>query len=160
MCIKDGFTKENVVIMKDLDIRLVGQSYEITVPYGKEISDISESFDEAHEQAYGYCSPDSPREVVNIRVSALIRLPKFSLASLPLGGKIPPEESFIGVRKVYLKQQWVDVNVYQKSHLQSGNLINGPSIIEQADTTCFVEMGWLAEVLPDGHLILTKLDGE
>lgn len=158
MCIKDGFTEKNVVIMKDLDIRLVGQSYEITVPYDDEISIISESFDKAHEQAYGYCSPESPREVVNIRVSALVRLPKFSLASLPTGMKEPPEESFVGLRKVYLKQHWVDVKIYQKSHLQSGNLINGPSIIEQADTTCFIDFGWLAEVLPDGHLILTKLD--
>ena len=160
MCIKDGFDEKDVVIMKDLDIRLVGQSYEITVPYDNEISIISESFDKAHEQAYGYCSPDSPREVVNIRISALVRLPKFSLASLPLGGKEPPEVSFIGVRKVYLKQKWVDVNVYQKSHLQSGNLINGPSIIEQADTTCFIDFGWVAEVLPDGHLVLKKLGGE
>ncbi|MHA1978779.1 MAG: hypothetical protein ACW98I_17895, partial [Candidatus Hodarchaeales archaeon] len=129
-----------------------------TVPYDNEISLISESFDKVHEQAYGYSSPDSPREVVNIRVSALVRLPKFSLASLLPGGKKPSEESFIGVRKVYLKQQWVDVNVYQKSHLLSGNLIDGPSIIEQADTTCFVDFGWIAEVLPDGHLILTCID--
>jgi N-methylhydantoinase A len=160
MCIKDGFAEKNVVIMKDLDIRLVGQSYEITIPYDNEISKISESFDEAHEQAYGYCSSDSPREVVNIRVSALVRLPKFSLASLPPGGVKPPEESYIGIRKVYLKQQWVEVNVYRKSHLLSGNLISGPSIIEQADTTCFIDVGWLAEVLSDGHLILTKLNGE
>ena len=159
MCIKDGFTEKSVVIMKDLDIRLVGQSYEITVPYEDEISLISESFDKAHEQAYGYCSPESPREVVNIRVSALVRLPKFSLASLPTGTREPPKDSFVDLRKIYLKQQWVEVKIYKKSHLQSGNIINGPSIIEQADTTCFIDVGWIAEVLQDGHLVLTKLNG-
>jgi len=157
MCVEDGFIEKDVVIMKDLDIRLVGQSYEITVPYDDELTVISDSFDRAHEQAYGYSSPDSPREAVNIRVSALVRLPKFTLASLPLGGKEPSKESFSGVRKVYLKKKWVNAKIYQKSLLRSGNIIQGPSIIEQADSTCLIDFGWEAEVLPDGHLILTNL---
>ncbi|MCK4849352.1 MAG: hypothetical protein KAT16_10015, partial [Candidatus Heimdallarchaeota archaeon] len=158
MCVDDGFTQKDVILLKELDIRLVGQSYEITVPYDDELTSISDSFDKAHEQAYGYSSPDSPREVVNIRVSALVRMPKFSLTSLPTGGKEPPTESFTGVRKVYLKQEWTDAKIYQKSFLQSGNVIQGPSIIEQADSTCLIDFGWKAEVLPDGHLILTKLN--
>ncbi len=156
LCVDDGFQEKDILIVKDVDIRLVGQSYEITVPYSEKVQDMQESFDITHEQAYGYSTPEAPHELINIRVSAIVKLPKFTLAKLPLGKKFPPSESIVDVRKVYLDGEWQEAKVYQKEFLLSGNKIDGPSIIEQADSTVLVEEGWIAEILQDGHILMKK----
>ena len=160
MCIEDGFKESEVEIIKNVDIRLIGQSYEITVPYHDEIQKISEAFDIAHKQAYGYSSPDSPREVVNIRVSAVVYLPKLNLISLPQGDITPPDNSYKGLRKIYIHHNWMEAKVYIRSSLLAGNIIKGPSVIEQEDSTILIDVGWNASVEPDGHLILTQIKEE
>ncbi|MHA1994210.1 MAG: hydantoinase/oxoprolinase family protein [Candidatus Hodarchaeales archaeon] len=159
LCIEDGFSQEDIIIVKNVDIRLVGQSYEITVPYTSNIEEISKLFDKAHEKAYGYSSPDAPHEIINIRVSAIVTLPKFSLARLPQGSESPSPKSFLEVRNVYINGGWKEANVYQKSLLSAGNKIIGPSIIEQADSTILVDIGWKMEVLEDGHIVMNKTSG-
>ncbi|MHA1978126.1 MAG: hydantoinase/oxoprolinase family protein [Candidatus Hodarchaeales archaeon] len=156
MCVEDGFSHDEIIIVKAVDIRLVGQSYEITVPYSNKLERISKSFDNAHEKAYGYSSPESPHEIINIRVSASVPLPKFTLTKLPQGEKFPAPASLIEIRSIYLNGRWEKANVYRKSLLCSGNEISGPSIIEQADTTILVNIGWKMEVLEDGHIIMRK----
>jgi N-methylhydantoinase A len=160
MCIEDGFQKSDVIIIKNVDIRLKGQSYEITVPFSEDLSILSESFDEAHLRAYGYSSPSSPREVVNVRVSCYVPLPKFSMTVLPVGDISPPDNSMKGTRNVFLKDRWIKMDIYQKDLLLAGNLISGPAIIEQSDSTIFIDINWNAKVTPDGHMIITKIVSE
>ena len=156
-CVEDGFNQDEVIVVKAVDVRLIGQSYEITVPYSNNIREISQLFDTAHNQAYGYSSPEAPHEIINIRVSAIVPLPKFPLAKLPQGEEVPPPSSLLEVRKVYLNGKWEDVKIYQKSLLGSSNKIVGPCIIEQADTTVLVDGGWIMEVLVDGHIVMEKI---
>lgn len=156
MCIDDGFSKNDVLIARSLDIRLTGQSYELTVPFYGKIEAISHAFDEAHKQAYGYASPDAPREIVNIRVAASVPLPKFKLLTLPQGVDEPEDATKSGKREIFLNGEWLKADIYQKSRLKASNLIHGPSIIEQADSTTLVDIGWVAEVKPDGHLVLQR----
>ncbi len=156
LCIDDGFDEKEIIIIKEVDIRLVGQSYELTVSYQDEIEEMSKSFDSVHEKAYGYSSPNAPHEVINIRVSAVVKLPKFSLPKLPLGEDIPPPESLMEERSIYLNGKWEKAAIYKKDLLRSGNKILGPSIIEQADSTVLVDKDWFVEVLEDGHLIMKK----
>lgn len=155
LCVEDGFSSKDVLVARQLDIRLVGQSHELRVPYYGQLDTISLSFDKVHEQAYGYSSPDEPREIVNIRVSAMVPLPKFSLPTLPEGDS-NPENAKIGLREVFLKDNFIKVAIYNKSRLYANDIIKGPSIIEQADSTTLVNEGWYAEVKSDGHLLLKK----
>ncbi|MHA2225136.1 MAG: hydantoinase/oxoprolinase family protein [Candidatus Hodarchaeales archaeon] len=159
-CIEDGFSKRDVLIACNLDIRLVGQSYELTVPYYEQLEAVSVAFDKAHKQAYGYASPDAPREIVNVRVAAMVPLPKFELTSLLNGEENPPNEALIDGRKIYLKDEWIECNVYRKSKLKANNVINGPSIIEQADSTILIESEWFGLVQKDGHLLLKRKNRE
>jgi N-methylhydantoinase A/oxoprolinase/acetone carboxylase beta subunit len=57
-----------------LDVRYVGQSYELTVPEGA-------SFHDAHRRMYGYSDEARPTEVVAIRVRAVHRVEKIRLRS-------------------------------------------------------------------------------
>ncbi|MFX0123470.1 MAG: hydantoinase/oxoprolinase family protein [Candidatus Hodarchaeota archaeon] len=157
LCIEDGFSEKDILIARNLDLRLIGQSYELTVPFYGRIEAVSHAFDEAHKQAYGYASPEAPREIVNLRVAAMVPLPKFKLSPLPIGAT-NPKNAQTGTREVFLKNKWIEVNIYQKSQLEANNVIEGPSIIEQNDSTTLVDIGWVAEVKNDGHLILRRLN--
>ena len=64
----EGFPNHRQVIECSLDIRYVGQSYEITVPVS---NSYRREFDRRHERLYGYCDPARPTEIVNLRVKAL-----------------------------------------------------------------------------------------
>jgi len=156
-CKADGFSENEILLARKLDVRLIGQSYELSVPYYGDLGTISHSFDLAHEQAYGYSSPEAPREIVNIGISAMVPLPKFNLASLEIGGE-DSTDAMVGIRKIFLRNDWQEVNIYNKSKLCTNNIIEGPSIIEQDDSTTLVDVGWKAEVKKDGHLVLRKME--
>ncbi|WP_455463306.1 hydantoinase/oxoprolinase family protein, partial [Candidatus Hodarchaeum mangrovi] len=149
-CMDDGFKEKDVMITRSLDVRLIGQSYELSVPYYGDLKATSHAFDKAHEKAYGYSSPDARREIVNIRVAALVPLPKFHLRSLPSGKKSPPEESHQGRREIFLQGQWCEVEIFLKSMLEGNNIIDGPAIIEQNDSTTLISPHWQGEVILDG----------
>ncbi len=89
LCLEDGFSEKDVIVTRNLDLRLVGQSYELTVPFHGKIEATSQAFDEAHKKAYGYASPEAPREIVNLRVAAMVSLPKFELSPLSMGDTNP-----------------------------------------------------------------------
>ena len=45
--------------------------------------------------------------------------------------------------------------IYDRAVMRPGQRIIGPAIIEQMDTTTPVYQGDVAEMTPDGHLIIT-----
>ena len=61
---------------RQVDLRYVGQSFEITVPYGDR-----ERFDEAHRKLYGYEHPERGVEAVTARVKAVAPLDKIDLGA-------------------------------------------------------------------------------
>ena len=63
----EGFTASRQIIQRIVDIRYVGQSYEIAVPFG---ADYRRDFDRRHARLYGYADPARPTEVVHVRVVA------------------------------------------------------------------------------------------
>lgn len=63
---RQGF--ESVTLVRTLDMRYVGQSYEINVPL-----DRADSFDDAHRQRYGYSHANRPTQAVTARVQAVGR---------------------------------------------------------------------------------------
>ncbi|MHA1974312.1 MAG: hydantoinase/oxoprolinase family protein [Candidatus Hodarchaeales archaeon] len=156
LCLKDGFESRDVLISRTLDVRLIGQSYELSVPYYGKLGAVSHYFDRIHEQTYGYASPQTKKEIVNIRVAAMVPLPKFSLRTLEEGSIRPDPDSIVGEREVYHKGIWMNTPVFRRMGLKWKNIIYGPAIIEQDDSTTFVDNNWSANVMRDGHIVLKR----
>ena len=64
---KEGLRGANAVCARWIDVRYLGQSYEISLPF---TAGYRAAFDRLHGQTYGYANPDRPVEVVNVRVVA------------------------------------------------------------------------------------------
>lgn len=147
-----------------VDARYVGQNFELAVPVagGTKISssqipdsaDMLARFCAAHETAYGYASETDPVEIVNVRLSASARLfqePQAAKQTEAPDDPAPREE-----RQVFFSaEQAVATGVFARAELVPGQRIIGPAIVEQLDTTTPIYPGDVAEVTPDGHLIIT-----
>ena len=94
---------------------------------------------------------------MNLRVAAMVSLPKFKLPSLPQGTS-NPKDAQTGTREVFLNQKWIEVDIYQRSRFKTNNIIKGPSIIEQNDSTTLIGVGWVARVKDNSHLLVRRLN--
>lgn len=55
---------------------------------------------------------------------------------------------------VYFGGQWHQALRYPRMELPAGARIAGPALLMQADTTCFVEPGYVASVQPSGNIFI------
>lgn len=153
----EGFAPNRVLLEKNLALRYLGQSYELTVPFTGNLEQGVQLFHQRHQETYGYASPKEPTEVVNAHLVArgLTQKPEFEKASLEYSD--PPTESLAKRRMAYFEQMnWVEVPIYTRTGLLSGNHINGPAIIEQYDATSVIPPSWNVTVDEFSNLHLRR----
>jgi N-methylhydantoinase A len=113
-----------------------------------------------HEQTYGYGVPDDPVEIVNLGLSAIGRIRKPRLKEIRRG-TASADDALKRLRRVYFDalDGSVDCPVFDRYALASGNVIPGPAIIEETDSTTVVYPGYAAEVVEFGTLLVTAGHG-
>ncbi|HKZ40392.1 MAG TPA: hypothetical protein VJ044_05480, partial [Candidatus Hodarchaeales archaeon] len=102
---------------------------------------------------FGFQVESEPIDLVNIGVTATGAVSPLVLPNLENGTTSPPEEALLGHRELIFAEEVVlEVPIYERHKLLSGNVIDGPAVFEQLDTTCVVFPGWTAKVLKNGHI--------
>ncbi len=147
----EGFAGSKAKCTRWIDVRYVGQSYEITLPYAP---GYRAAFDTVHGKTYGYSNKDRPVEVVNIRVvaaglAAKPRLPRAKnlKASTPTPAAIRPAR-FNG-------KSW-KTPTYQWEQLAAGARARGPAVIMGAEATAVIPPGWAFHVDRMGNVICAR----
>jgi N-methylhydantoinase A/oxoprolinase/acetone carboxylase beta subunit len=147
------------------DCRYKGQGYElrVSVPSGaiddKAITAVVANFHEAHEKEFGRAFRDNDVEIVNIRVLGIGRIPQLKWPRAEPGSA--DAASAIKYEKPVIfeaegKANAMPTKVYDRVRLKSGNVMNGPAIVEQMDSTVIVLPGWKATVDGFGNIIIAK----
>ncbi|MGC9175978.1 MAG: hydantoinase/oxoprolinase family protein [Thermoplasmata archaeon] len=140
----------NFSIEKYVDVRYVGQSYEITIP-ADDYTKIKDIFQNEHKSMYGYSSND-PIEIVNAKLLVKVQVPKIELMKKKIGyNEIKKTE-----RLVYIKNSFEKIPVYERETLSPGFKGNGPAIVEGYDSTVFVKDQWNFEVDEYKNLVLRR----
>jgi N-methylhydantoinase A len=151
-------------LLRYLDVRYVGQHHEVTIPipHGQAIAEnhlggIAESFHRAHERLYTYATPESPLEVMNLRVTAVGAVDKTGLLRKPAG--VPdPVGARKGERRAWFEESggFIQVPVYDRDRLCPGHRLAGPAILEERITTVVVHPGWSLAVDEFENLVMEK----
>jgi N-methylhydantoinase A len=138
-------------VRRSADLRYAGQSFELSVPVeGRFDPDETASrFHAAHERTYGY-GIDERIEVVNLRVTA--RLER-SVADTAYDGT---GDSALGTREAYFDGEVREAAVHDRLSLSGGRTVDGPAVLEQAESTTVVPPKWTATVRSDGNVVLTR----
>ncbi len=152
----EGVEPKGMQFTKQLDLRYLGQSYELTVDVGTPfdsdaLASCTEAFHGRHREIYGYSAAGEPVEMVNVRLRAIGAISKPRLAES--GAKAEAAEP-VGRRLVYFEgsDSWLETPVYDRGDLGPGGTVEGPSIVEQYDSTTVVYPGWGASI--DGFGVL------
>ena len=140
----EGFPTRRQVITLSVDVRYVGQSFEITVPL---TADYRKVFDQQHGKTYGYSNPARATEVVNVRVSAagITDKPKLPFTKVRGASKAKPS----AVRPGRFTGKNVKVAFYRWDDLKPGSYASSPAVIAGGEATAVVPPGWKFKV--DGH---------
>jgi N-methylhydantoinase A len=158
----EGFAPAEVEILHQMDLRYPYQGYELTVPCkAPPFSDadrevVRRAFDQAHLQVYAISVPNEVPEVVNLRVVSVSKVPHLDLPDIEAGGR-SPEAARTGSRSALFEEyaEYVDTPVYRRDLLRQGNVIEGPAIIDQLDSTTVVLPRQRAEVVRFGTIVIT-----
>ncbi|WP_248930723.1 hydantoinase/oxoprolinase family protein [Paenibacillus hamazuiensis] len=151
---KEGIEPSKRRFILHMDIRFVGQNYELSIPVDREeltaggLDMIVRRFHEQHEKSYGYSNKAGKIEFVNYRLTALGELPKAKIEKREAGQVRTPEP--VSKRQVYYseveKPGFYETAIYERTQLAPGDRIHGPAIIEQMDTTTLILPGQSAQV--------------
>ena len=133
-----------VTLHRSADVRYVGQGYELELPVELDalnvgiIDGVFDRFHNEHQRQYGYCTPDSPVEIVNLRLTALAKFPRPARDPAVLDGTTNPTKPLKGTRKVYFRNEPTVTSIYDRNQIRPGDIVTGPAIIEQLDSTTVV----------------------
>jgi N-methylhydantoinase A len=132
------------------DLRYRLQSYELTVDAG-DLGALAERFAEAHERRYGYRVDGEPIELVNLRLTTTVAVPKPELREAPVQDAPAARH-----RRANFDGDWIEVDVFERAGLGAGSEVAGPSVVEFPESTCVVRPGWRGAVDDAGTLLLRR----
>ncbi len=126
-----------------IDMRYRRQSDSLTlsinIPFNKnQLESVVNKFHVLHNQNYSWFDKKLIVEIVNISVKGIGVVPRIKLPVLTEGKHKPPEDSYKKNRKVNFDGVWFDTPVFAKSKLLMNNVLEGPCIIDQLDTTTVI----------------------
>jgi N-methylhydantoinase A len=140
---QDGFSPEVAEIEAMCDLRYEGQFHEVVVPAladelrRGELSGVVARFELEHDRLYGWASPGSPVELVNLRLTGKVPTQKPERAELVADAGWSAEQAIRSRRRAYLprEQLFREVDVFDGTTLPAGGQIGGPAIVELPTTT-------------------------
>ena len=149
---------ERQVLLRQADVRYRRQAYELTVAIAEgditraALDELAAAFHARHEQIYGHANRSEQVQLVNLRLTALGRLPDLVLAQRP-----DPASARMHSRDVWFAESgFTPTPVHWRDGLISGTQIVGPAIIEAMDATAVVPPGWQARIDELGYIVIAR----
>ncbi|HEY6533475.1 MAG TPA: hydantoinase/oxoprolinase family protein [Acidimicrobiales bacterium] len=152
---------EEATIRRTFDGRLLGQGWEtpfVPVPAGplgaKEIEQMIEAFHAEYEQRNGHRFASFPVEGVTYRVQVVVPSDKVKFEHLAVrrDGAL---EARATTELSHLYPGGATARCYERDDLLSGDVVDGPAIVWETNSTTFVPMGRSATVGGYGELVVT-----
>lgn len=143
------------------ECRYVGQGFELRaeVPSGtfdrKKAATVIDNFYNVHKQVYGHAFKDQSVQVITLRMIATIKVDSLALPVLESRGETNPEAALMYSRETTFDDgTTVDTPRYDRAKLLADDLIEGPGLILQHNSTTLVPPGHRATVMAHGELIV------
>jgi N-methylhydantoinase A len=150
----EGFSRNQMRFQHTLDMRYLGQAYELNIPVASVGHDMIAAFHRAHEMRYGYCHETKQVEIVNVRCRATGTTDK------PPSQKIAPcsrPQPLLTEKTMELLfcDRTRKITLYRRDNLRAGDIFSGPAIVAEYSATTLIPPDWKARVDNYGQLLLT-----
>ena len=154
----DGFRDSDVSFQRFIDLRYLGQSYEISVPFrpGRGgYKAVYEAFHREHEKLYSYRHRDRAVEIVTIRLKTVGVTEKVEFKK-NREQRCPSKNAAIKMQVLHTKDRPLQCVVYERSRLRAGTTLAGPALVIDPESTTFLPPGYAARLDPLFNLIIAK----
>jgi N-methylhydantoinase A len=133
---REGFQEDELTFLKSLDLRYIGQSFELTIPFRKNFLTV---FHQTHQQRYGYCNKEKGIEIVNLRLKVIGQRKKPRLRKGVKTKKKAP--SMYEKRDMIFNGKRYKGVIYVRKDLRPGDYLHGPSLIIDFGSTTVLPPG-------------------
>ena len=157
----EGVPKNKRTITFQVDLRYLGQGLTINVDF--ELSELKKNgldaignkFDELHEQLFTF-SLEEEKELVNLRAVVKDQALSVKAPSVGRGGPRPSKASIISdSSKVFMDGKNQKATIYDRSKLKHGNVIKGPAVVMEMDSTTLILSKHKGKVDKFGNILIT-----
>ena len=154
----DGLADSTIESEFEIDVRYVGQAFEVPLMIttaaleSDGVAGILRRFDEEHLRLFTF-NMDTPHEIVNLRAVALgqaLDLPAAELAK----GNGDPSGAKMRDHTLWMDGKAQAAVIYDRSRLLQGDIIPGPAIVIEMDSTTLIETGCIAVVDRVGNILI------
>ncbi len=150
----EGFSEAQVSVHRAIDLRYLGQSHEITLPY-RGFNVFVGDFHKAHKALYAYHHPQQPVEIVNLRIKTIgksrrVRLPRHPWSGKRAAHALLRTQNLIFARRNHLAE------VFDRALLLPGNEIKGPALVVDQESTTLLPPGFELKVDHYLNLIMKR----
>ncbi|MEM8982745.1 MAG: hydantoinase/oxoprolinase family protein [Pseudomonadota bacterium] len=158
---KEGVAAKDRTVTYQVDIRYHGQGLQLSVDFSladlkkKGLDVIGDQFDDMHKQLFTFAL-DSDKELVNLR--AVAQGKEASIAATKLSrGKESPDAAAIGKSDVFMDGKDQTATLYDRSKLKAGNVVAGPAIVLEMDSTTVILPGHAGTVDTYGSILINPI---
>jgi N-methylhydantoinase A len=154
----EGIADADITSVFEVDVRYEGQAFEVPLAIDADtlakdgLAGITARFDEEHLRLFTF-NMDSPHELVNLRAVALGPTLELPAPELPEGDGNPL------AAKLRDHQLWADgamcpAVIYDRAKLRAKDVIQGPAIVIEMDSTTLIEAGCAGTVDALGNILI------
>jgi N-methylhydantoinase A len=165
---EQGVPRAQQVATYHVDLRYHGQGFEITVPVdistfgGMDsragLDALAAAFDTEHSRLFSFLLEGNEHELVSARATVTGPRPDVGTVHLPAGGP-DPSAALRRTTRIWVDGTHADAGVYERTALKAGNVVTGPAIVTEMDSTTLVLPGHAATVHPSGSLLIRPVEG-
>ena len=161
---RDGIAPDRTRLVREADVRYVGQSMEVRVaaPGGaiddRFVAALIDTFHAAHLKTFGYNYAGRQKvELVNFCVSGFGLIERPTISRLDPRELAPPAAT---TRPVYFGGAFRDTPIFPRAALGPGVRLDGPLVVEEFGSTTVVFPGQTLAVDPHGIMLVRRAGQE
>ena len=155
----EGLPRSARAVVYEADVRYHGQGFEVPVTVDLAglrqvdgIEAVRRAFDEIHRRLFTF-NLDVEHEFVNLRAIVQEKSREFTPARLAEGGP-DAKAALAGETPIRARGRSVDAKLYNRAKLLAHNLIEGPAVVTEMDSTTLVLPGYFGEVDAFGNILI------
>jgi N-methylhydantoinase A len=157
----EGVAADEIETSFEVDLRYSGQAFEVPMIVDAQtlktggLDALTKRFDDEHRRLFTF-NMDAEHELVNLRAVALGRRLALPAQELEKGDGDP------AAAKLRDHELWMDnaahpAVIYDRAKLRAGDVVKGPAIVVEMDSTTLIETRHLGTVDPFGNIMITPV---
>jgi N-methylhydantoinase A len=156
--IEDGIDEDRLEVTYQADLRYAGQAFQITVEFTeaelreKGVAVLTDQFDGEHEQLFTFKLGDG-HEILMIRAVVGASVTLKADISIPKGSG-DASSALIHQSRFFYEGDWHEAGIYDRGRLGADDVVAGPAIVSEMDSTTVVLPGHSATVDAVGNLLI------